>query len=437
MLTLTLLGSATAATIIVDQAGGGDTTTIAEALELALDGDTIEIGPGVYYEWDLRAPVDNLTIRGAGPDHTILDTALSGSKPGEAIVLSTSVIVEGLGFRMDPASEYAYGLSYVNYSDTIDYIAVIENCRFEGLDEAITSRGVFDTLYIFDSVFQDVSIGITSSDVFTSSLHIESNLFTGIVIQPAILLEYLYGDPNTAHHVIVHNTFVGNHGALARMGGSSSQADLVFEGNIVADGSYGVYLDRDRGDQVAYNLYHGLDEKFDEWKFTLAGDHDNIEAEPAFCAWTEGAALEDQDLRLRPDSPAIDHQQDTGPSVLSTDFDGAARPLDGDEDGTTWHDAGAWEYDPADPCVEPTTPGDTAGPVDSGEIVDTGPPATDTAPPEDTASGADTASSPADSGETLEPGGSPTEAGCGCRGGGRALLFLPLLALTTRRRRRP
>lgn len=80
----------------------------------------------------------------------------------------------------------------------------------------------------------------------------------------------------------------------------------------------------------------------------------NIDADPDFISLL--------DLRLEPGSPSID-AGDPAAGGLTSDIDGAARPQDGDDNGSTIRDQGAYEV------PDPTPPGP-------------GPPGGDTTPPE-------------------------------------------------------
>jgi hypothetical protein len=75
----------------------------------------------------------------------------------------------------------------------------------------------------------------------------------------------------------------------------------------------------------------------------------DIDADPHF-------ALAD-DFHLMPDSPCIDTGTDTPIGGLpAEDFDGTTRPLDGDGDGQTRADVGAWEFNPAVPTIAVSPP---------------------------------------------------------------------------------
>ena len=71
IVSLLVLGQTTyAATIIVDQGGGGDHTTVQAAVDAANGGDTIVINDGTYNEnvvLNSMASVGNIILRGANP----------------------------------------------------------------------------------------------------------------------------------------------------------------------------------------------------------------------------------------------------------------------------------------------------------------------------------------------------------------------------------
>jgi hypothetical protein len=72
-----LAAAASAAVHTVDCEGGADFLTIQEAVDAAVDGDTILVAPCVYYE-NVAVVGKPLTIEGEGPDVTVLEAPGSG-----------------------------------------------------------------------------------------------------------------------------------------------------------------------------------------------------------------------------------------------------------------------------------------------------------------------------------------------------------------------
>ena len=87
---------------------------------------------------------------------------------------------------------------------------------------------------------------------------------------------------------------------------------------------------------------------FREGPATLDWALDNISADPML--------VFDTDLHLMPGSPCIDAGTNTPPiDPPAGDYEGAARPQDGDLDGTGTVDMGAYEFAPGDPVIAMNT----------------------------------------------------------------------------------
>jgi hypothetical protein len=67
-------------TLVVDQSGNGDYTTLAQAVEAALDGGTILVRPGRYVE-SVAVVGKDLTIKGEGDRDEIIVEAASSALP--------------------------------------------------------------------------------------------------------------------------------------------------------------------------------------------------------------------------------------------------------------------------------------------------------------------------------------------------------------------
>ena len=100
-------GTSYAETIIVDQSGGGDYTTIQEAINNAAEeGDIIKVGPGVYRESiNLKNAVQ---LIGAGPNFSFIDATHSQVNASGIEVKTTlqtfiygfSITADGVGINM-------------------------------------------------------------------------------------------------------------------------------------------------------------------------------------------------------------------------------------------------------------------------------------------------------------------------------------------------
>ena len=420
-----LLSVAAAATIVVDQAGHGDTLTIEEALSLATDGDTIHIHAGVYAEKSMVAAVDNLTIRGAGPRHTILD--MSSWSSGFGLQVSGNASISDMGF-IGPKSG-GTALYYVNrFGDDTD-VGVIRNCRFEGFEVTIYPEGPFETLFVLDSVFAEPGWPVYTGFIGKSGpVQFENNV---VIDGNSIHLEDDYPD-YPGEHRVVGNTFVRG-GCGAYRDGYYGETTLSFVGNVVVESSCGTALYEDRGDTVAYNVYSGVEGEFIH-QARPENTHSNIDADPQFCSWSSEMALSDMDLRLLEYSPAIDVlPADYSPS--GSDNEGGVRPIDGDGDGVARADAGAYEFDIARICSP--RPQDT-GFVDSGQPIDTAIYDTQDSSPIDSPADSLTESQSTADSRSGDSGGKPPlpDPKCGCAAAG-AWLVLPglLLVLLGRRRR--
>ena len=421
-----------AATVVVDQTGGADALSIAEGLELLQEGDTLHITAGTYFETWLDQPVDDVTIEGEGADVTIIDGSLEGGTD-DALGLFGTVAISDLTFV-----SHGYGIWFHGDDDDSTGLGVIERCRFVDIAGwGVVTRSYFDTLYVLDSEFSGMYAGIADSYHAASDLHIENNVFTGN--DWGVQLEYEPAHPGTVHHVL-HNTFVDNSIAIGWGYSYGGRAEITIANNLIHSGARGYQFNGDWADaEFAYNLVGT--EVVDLYAVgdPIADSHDNVTADPMLCGYDPKLSWQDWDLRPMPGSPAVDMGSDAYGAVQKLDLGGSARPKDGDGDGVALPDAGAYEYDPANSCVEDTgdsvDTGDTDGPGDSGDStppVDSG----ESAPPSDSADTQDSRPPPGDT-ETpadSEPSdtGEPSDgcrAGCaqGAAGAAPALAWLALL----------
>jgi len=119
--TATIPGAPSHNTFVVDQDGSGDHTTISEAVEAALDGDTILIKPGTYIEAILVEK--DIALMGEGDRETIVIEApedgptsftgffnrRSSDAPYAVLLKDTAATLSGLSFRGERAQVHANG----------------------------------------------------------------------------------------------------------------------------------------------------------------------------------------------------------------------------------------------------------------------------------------------------------------------------------------
>jgi len=164
------------------------------------------------------------------------------------------------------------------------------------------------------------------------------------------------GEPSFKDIDIVNNTFVGNgqKGWGAGIAFESTRLESVLiRNNICSDNVYAQITGPSQirpALTVDHNLVSGpQDPEGNE----LHGTGDVIGADPRFVAASR------HDVHLQPGSPAIDAGSAT--DAPAVDFDGNARPQDGDGDDAAAVDIGAYEYTtaPVVPAITVTAP--TAG----------------------------------------------------------------------------
>ena len=197
-------------TIVVDQFGGGDYTTIQEAINNASDGTTIEVNAGVYYE-NISFGCLSVHLKGAGMDASFItgigtplsiecsatkDITISGftfntlnNSSAEAMIRLynmeyATITIEQCKF---PNDSYEVAIrswgnrgccSTANYA----YTLIIRNNTFNDSNNAISiEEGNYvrsmPTLYVYNNVFHDSNYGINySSDAF-NSIEISNNIF--------------------------------------------------------------------------------------------------------------------------------------------------------------------------------------------------------------------------------------------------------------------
>ena len=146
---LILAGPVHADTIIVQQDGSGDATTIGAAVALAAAGDSILVGPGTYGESvTVDKPLHVASIM--GPDQTILD----GQDAMRMLWFDHTGVSSLTGFRLVNGYSDSGGALLLFYATL-----TVRDCVFEdnygGYQGGAMSCGEGCTLTVVDCVFRD------------------------------------------------------------------------------------------------------------------------------------------------------------------------------------------------------------------------------------------------------------------------------------------
>ena len=316
--------SADATTWRVEQDGTGDFTTISSAIAAASDGDTIEIGPGVYPE-HLTVTIGLDFVSTAGADLTVLDGTNSGrimridgatpcslteltyyrgnADPGGALFVDAGGTVDIVGciFESNFSSHDGGAIFCQNAGSAINVVG----CAFYG-NVAVWNNGAAGASMQSEATFSDCvfmgnSAGTLCGGIANfndSPITVEGCLFVhnSALAAGAILIQ---GSSAT----IRNNTFFANtsgagDGATVNF---YTGSECVFENNIVSTDQAGY------GVRLLNNPVHGCNIFFENAAgAVLDGSlNDNeLEIDPLFCA-----DLED-DFNVCADSPALPENND-------------------------------------------------------------------------------------------------------------------------------
>lgn len=278
--------------------------TISSALLDAVNGDTIYVAAGDYYENIVL--VNGVSVLGAGADVT----TIISSGPGSVVTangVGSATTFEGFTVTGGFAA-YGAGMFLSGSSLTVNSCIFYNNTATNhgGGMRLISSSSPKITNCIFDTNTAGAQGG-------------------GIYCRET-------SNPDITNCTIVNNTAIVGGGIYLHTG-IPNITNNIFAGNIATMSGGGIYANSGAVPYIDYN---------DMWSNT-GGDYigcsagaNDISQDPNF---------DDPEYHiLYPDSPCIDAGSNSAPSLPGTDYEGEPRVFDGDDDGTATADMGADEY---------------------------------------------------------------------------------------------
>ena len=228
------LNSVSAETI-VDSEGRGDYTTIEEALQFAVEGDTIFVWDGTY-SGHFSIDISNIELVGNGSSKTIIQ----GNDTGVNNIVIDADNVTVSDFTITGGDWAIYMTDSVNSQFLRNNIT--GNDRGIGLFGS-GSYNFFEKNIIVDNIHNGVFL--KSSDRSNYTVH--SNTIKDNIISETNYGIYLEGTSNTE---VINNMIqeFGTYGVFA----SLTRNDLIFN-NTITNGSYGVFLTNSHSLNISKN----------------------------------------------------------------------------------------------------------------------------------------------------------------------------------------
>ena len=307
----------------------GNFATIQAALNVAVAGDVVRVGPGTYRE-NLDFKQKDIDLVGtSGAVTTIIDaTQKTGVKIGPAGSIT------GFTIRNARAS-FGAGMEVRGANTYITFNIFEDNAQGSGgFGAAIgmnNSSPVIDSNIFRRNTADNQSLSGVVAMVNGSSPYIANNIFHD---NPCRAINVTV--PVGAAPVIVNNTLVRNKTGI-RINRQVNTINQVFRNNIIVNHEIGLDVESgtDANNPVWQNnlvVGNGIDYKTISNQTGISG---NISSDPLFMD------ASNNNFRLRRESPAVD--AGTNMSAPGQDFERDTRPVDGDGNQVATVDIGADE----------------------------------------------------------------------------------------------
>jgi Right handed beta helix region len=311
-----------------------DEPTIQQAINVALNGDTILVSPGSYFG-DIDFQGKEITVTGEhGADATVID----GGNGGAYVRFHSQ---EQLNARLGGFTLRNTLVDLLGASPTIVDNVFNANGRFGGGIAGSASSAIIEwNTFINNSCNDQDVFGVVAFEN-DSSPRIANNLFADNLCS-AITMTL----PEASAPRVLNNTIVGNRVGIRFNRRTAASRQLYFNNIIVRNG---IGLQTDSGSFPAWRHNLVFDNSVNYSVISdQTGINGNISADPLFANAAAG------DYHLLTGSPAIDAGDNAAPGLPGADLDGEPRIQDGNGDGNAIVDMGVDEFTPSTPTPTPT-----------------------------------------------------------------------------------
>ncbi|KKT20079.1 MAG: LamG domain protein jellyroll fold domain protein [Candidatus Peregrinibacteria bacterium GW2011_GWA2_43_8] len=337
----------------------GECQTIQEAIDVAVDGDTVQVYEGTYNEV-LEITGKSITISGdtSDPSSVVIDPNYLGRGFYVHDVTGDAVVIEGFMIQNGSADGGA-GINVYNAG------IGVSDCIFTNDDTTGSGGAISIILLGADSYIERSQFYSNRASGAGGAISLSGLGETGseMILQNNLIYENEAVSHGGAVYVgiggyasLFNNTFVANKsdkdgGAVYLYGDS---ADVKVQNNIFydnqsddnnnEDGDGGaIYLRNQLVEStITYNDFYTNDFNDiyirDNYRSAASIDITNQVYNPSF------TDLANDDYTLTSDSMLIDLGGDLGESGVTDDITGKVRPVDGDLDEVFAYDMGAYEY---------------------------------------------------------------------------------------------
>lgn len=333
------LGPAEANTLRVPD----DFLTIQSAIAFAVNGDTVLVAPGHYFENIDFIGKDITVVSEEGPEVTIIDGNNFGSVVAIVSGEGPAAVLAGFTVQNGNAS-FGAGVTMLGTSPTI--VGNIFDSNHQGgggFGAGIGGNGsspVIERNIFRNNTCDSQHLSGVVSLVNGSSPLVLNNIFEN---NPCRAINFTL--PSGAQPNVLNNTIIGNRVGV-HVDRRVNSVFQIYGNNIIVGNEIGlevVFGGEAFNPTWEHNLVFGNDIDYDII-LDQTGQNGNISADPMFVNRSLFDPFGGGDYRLSAGSPAIDAGANTFANLPATDFNGYDRVFDGDGDEVAVIDMGVFEF---------------------------------------------------------------------------------------------